>query len=154
MSAVTWFSIGLTSRWCSACILRFRDPRRSLDAPNWWSVVLYIPYYISNLRVHTPGKDSDADTQDVRDPSPSDHPVPDPAAGLDRPDLKDPSWTGLNAASLVSDDDEPVDLFEKISEQNRGFCRSHPWLRGLKAPRKAMSTTRNARYMGCRRTSG
>ena len=47
-------------------------------------------------------------------------------AGLDRPDLKDPSWTGLNAASLVHDADEPVDMFEEISEKD--ILLHHPYI--------------------------
>jgi hypothetical protein len=38
--------------------------------------------------------------------------------------------------------------FEKISDQNRGFRSSHPWLRGLKVPKKAWNVERNAHYMG------
>ncbi|MGI9326089.1 MAG: phytanoyl-CoA dioxygenase family protein [Pseudomonadales bacterium] len=37
--------------------------------------------------------------------------------------------------------------FEKLSDQNKGFCSSHPWLRGLKVPRKAQNVERNACYM-------
>lgn len=38
--------------------------------------------------------------------------------------------------------------FLKISVQNKGFCSSHPWLRGLKIPKKVSNTERNALYMG------
>lgn len=37
--------------------------------------------------------------------------------------------------------------FTKISEQNRGFLSSHPWLSGLKVPKRAWNEDRNARYM-------
>ncbi len=47
-------------------------------------------------------------------------------AGLDRADLKDPSWTGLNAATLVSDDDEPVNLFDQISQKD--VLLHHPYI--------------------------
>jgi hypothetical protein len=35
----------------------------------------------------------------------------------------------------------------KLSEQNKAFLNSHPWLRGLKTSRKEMSIDRNRRYM-------
>lgn len=38
--------------------------------------------------------------------------------------------------------------FEKISDQNKGFLGSHPWLRGLKVPKKDWNAERNNLYMG------
>jgi ectoine hydroxylase-related dioxygenase (phytanoyl-CoA dioxygenase family) len=38
-------------------------------------------------------------------------------------------------------------IFSKLSEQNKGFCNSHPWLRGLKANRKSSTVERNRQYM-------
>lgn len=37
--------------------------------------------------------------------------------------------------------------FAKLSEQNKGFCNSHPWLRGLKAKRNSATVERNRLYM-------
>jgi hypothetical protein len=37
--------------------------------------------------------------------------------------------------------------FDKHSDQNKGFCASHPWLRGLKVPKQTWKIERNSRYM-------
>lgn len=37
--------------------------------------------------------------------------------------------------------------FSKLSAQNQRFLSSHPWLRGLKVPKKQWTLERNARYL-------